>query len=152
MPRVSRLCLACLVLCGLVAVAWRVSLFRGVVYNSQPRADGDGPTVQIGLGRGYIYGTYHPTRFFGIHRSWTFGPIDGPVRWWFSASLPDRHGFYALRVPLWSVAFLLLILPGVTLSLPVVRRLRGRCLACGYPRAGLAPDATCPECGTPAKA
>lgn|GEM_PF-5542353 len=108
--------------------------------------------MQIGLGRGCIYGTYHPTRFFGMGDRWTFGRESGPVRWWFVANLPDRAGFYAVRVPLWSVAFVLLILPGVTLSLPVVRRSRGQCSACGYSRRELGTDDPCPECGTGATA
>jgi hypothetical protein len=64
-------------------------------------------------------------------------PPAGLVLWW-------------VQIPLW-VPCLLIGAPAVLLwRIDAKRRLAapGRCVRCGYDRAGLSKDTTCPECGT----
>ena len=64
-----------------------------------------------------------------------------------------QSGLY--YVPLW-IPFLPFAVATGLFWLPdyiAAKRVRaGRCPSCGYDRRGLAPDAACPECGTPAPA
>lgn len=96
-------------------------------------------------------------------------PMDPPLRWeqrgWLAVPHtfePDRLGVgvrgpvvlpllvywpgFVFDVCVWSAAWW-----GVLVLGPAVRarrrRARGRCVTCGYARAGLAADAPCPECG-----
>jgi hypothetical protein len=72
--------------------------------------------------------------------------------------LNDAHGIagYLPIAPIWSglaidtlfygtIAWVPLFLPGTLRRWR--RRRTGRCIKCGYDRAGLAPNAACPECG-----
>src|SRR5882724_6935200 len=69
----------------------------------------------------------------------------------------DRQAFplprgFRFRVPLY-LPLALTLAPAAFLWRREIRRRRmpiGRCAGCGYDRAGLAPDAKCPECGKPA--
>lgn len=71
-----------------------------------------------------------------------------PTEWWFVVvNTPTRK---VVQVPLWSVLLIALACSAIAWwpkCVALSRRLGGRCICCGYSRAGLAPEATCPECG-----
>ena len=69
---------------------------------------------------------------------WSFGLYGG------------GHGEH-VAMPLWAVVPFAVAAAGLAWRGPLrtaLRRRRGACLACGYPRLGLAPESPCPECGT----
>jgi len=74
-----------------------------------------------------------------------------PFVWWFS--YVDNGGYYCLHIPLWAPLLFTLIVTGFAWRADLIARRRamlGKCTKCGYARAGLAPDAVCPECGSAA--
>ena len=71
------------------------------------------------------------------------------MRWGFDHQQTPLYEF--VRVPLWAIIPLPLLAAGLAWRGPArtaQRRRRGACLACGYPRLGIAPETPCPECGT----
>lgn len=62
----------------------------------------------------------------------------------------NEKGFTMIQVPLW-IPLLLTLVPYLILAradrIAAKRERVGTCPKCGYSRAGLAPDAACPECG-----
>lgn len=73
-------------------------------------------------------------------------------RVWFNAyarySISGALNWSETHVPLWYAWLpLTLTAAGVCLLRPRSRRRRGLCPHCAYPRAGLACDTPCPECG-----
>ena len=74
-----------------------------------------------------------------VHLEWFRGPVRQP----------------AVSVPLWIPVVALAIITAGAWRLDTLARRRareGQCLKCHYDRAGLAPDAFCPECGAPCSA
>jgi hypothetical protein len=98
--------------------------------------------------KGLMWEVWHYDRRFGVHGAkfplWRLG-------------IPIGHEWKALPIrPRWpGFASNTLLYAAVTAGVwygPVVtrreiRRRRRQCISCGYPRAGLAEGATCPECG-----
>lgn len=83
-------------------------------------------------------------------------PMGGSFQWWFDSgtkALPgSAMGYWWIAVPLWC--------PALGLAIPAAllwkidrrtKRLKSPhiCASCGYDRIGIAPNASCPECGTP---
>ena len=72
-----------------------------------------------------------------------------PFTWWFLWR-PHRGSLVA-AVPLWAPLALALVPTALAWRLDGLARCRvrlGHCPHCGYDRAGLAPGAVCPECGS----
>ena len=65
---------------------------------------------------------------------------------WRVNSLSD----WRINIPLWIPLIALIAIAIAAWRITLRRRAAGRCRKCRYPRAGLAPGAPCPECGTPA--
>lgn len=86
-----------------------------------------------------------------------YGPFywRGPSRgagWpdWRAALLPSliaHHGLYGVRVPLLLPALATSLVCAVRLRRVAIRDGAGRCLECGYERAGSS-ESVCPECGS----
>lgn len=140
------------VLAVLLPAMWVTGLFITVLVRS-PRYSG-GHFMAFGLGEGcLVFGhTVSPSRAstaYPIMETLKAQPIRLPRKW-----LPDivkSPAGVQMVVPLW--------LPWLfALGFSVwfcrnhrreeQRRLNGCCPGCGYSRAGLAPDAPCPECGS----
>lgn len=148
-------------LCVLIAVSWAASHVWVVgCLGMQPR----GPIVYVGLDAGRLRITWFDG--FGILTDgrrvvrWIARVRDArviPVRpFSIPMELPTmngitiRHREVAASIPLW--VLLALIAAPTAWLWRRDRRLRralaaGFCASCGYDRAGLAPDAVCPECG-----
>lgn len=79
---------------------------------------------------------------------WTATRRRTPIEWLPPLTAASFDGSYrGIFLPLWLLAGV--ALAGAAASAFPLRRLRlaGCCRRCGYPRAGLAPDTACPECG-----
>lgn len=104
----------------------------------------DGSWNGITAGHLFFHGEGQRTNAF----EWYLGRTDEPFRWGFSYY---RYGpVYGIDVPLWLLATISLTVTVIAWRMGAtsrMRRLLGRCVQCGYDRAGLAPSATCPECG-----
>jgi hypothetical protein len=85
------------------------------------------------------------------HGAWHGHSTPTDVLWWpHYASVGKPAYLREIWVPLW-IPFAAAALPTGLLWRAQLRRRRrvrvGLCPACGYDRAGIAPDAACPECG-----
>ncbi len=73
----------------------------------------------------------------------------------YAGTPPYKAVIHAATIPAWQPAIVLAPLAWILLAGAMRERRRarmGRCAACGYPLAGLALGAPCPECGGPTKA
>jgi hypothetical protein len=98
------------------------------------------------------YDTRQPPPY-GLGSGWKVRAYVPDFRWWFgSYTLGSGQTVY---VPLWPVCMLAISASVIAWRLDTLARRRARagfCPKCDYNRAGLAPNAVCPECGTPALA
>lgn len=111
---------------------WRTHWSCTRVYGSFAELDGEGTVVLPAAVQ----------RVLSFVTGWRPAPAVSGVE------LPTRlivHSFVAASL-LWGTAWFLplSLVPGARW---MVRRRKGHCVACNYSRAGLPPDAACPECG-----
>jgi len=107
-------------------------------------------TIFVGYGTlvlawgGGKWATVGDTTFGGYTTDgFTFWDLGGLRAFWWR----PHHFGDQLFIPLWLIAITLALPPAY---LEYRRRKKpqpGCCVKCGYDRAGLAPDAKCPECG-----
>ena len=129
------------VVCGLLLGVWIASTrwYFGIVVGDRFWGIRDGTAICDRLSDWYA----RPEGLidWGSNRVW----LDWSFTWWH-----DGSG-YIVAVPLWFPAGLSLLGTGALWRLDARARRRARvgaCAKCGYDRAGLAPNAPCPECGT----
>jgi hypothetical protein len=143
------------VVCVVAALLFAASLFCVVTWY-------DGTVWHVGYGRGALGAAWidyeeeaiqnprinigRVQRGLAAHRPWKM-----PITWWPDAANEGSPTFCRrVVVPLW-IPFALAAVPTALLWRAQLRRRRrarvGLCPACGYDRAGIAPDAACPECG-----
>jgi hypothetical protein len=134
--------LACsLLLAGVALASCKLLVSRG----------GAGSIMELTAGGVMV--TWNPRRTDGVwpwqgwrpvwNRSWTTDRLWGLPR----RSRGAFAGWPIVTVPLGPPAVALAASGGVCLLATIRRRRPGRCRACGYDLAGLAPGSVCPECG-----
>jgi hypothetical protein len=137
----------------LLLAAWIGSAWWSVS-RSAPDGSLDGYT-ECGISAGQVYWSHHylsgrrpPPRPW-----WDMKPTQRSFRWEFDLSGIRRRPAWAssaIAIPLWFPAAIAIGATAIAWRVDSRARYRARagmCLRCGYARAGLAPDAACPECG-----
>ena len=126
------------VVCGLIAVTWILTLFWGVGYV--------GDTKTIGVVKGWAGLLVQPPNP-GVHVGWVGHPgSDADVRWWPSLWSSRPTSQWQLAIPLW-IPLLAIAIPTAWLWRRDRRHPPAHCPRCGYDLTGNV-TGVCSECGT----
>ena len=99
------------------------------------------PEAPGSMSLGTMYSSNDGAAFSGLSIKWS--PYGFSATRWKPQLYPGNWGF-----PLY-IPFTIFLLPPITFWLVTRARIPGHCPKCNYNRTGLAPNAMCPECGTP---
>lgn len=140
---------------AVLVVVWFASAWWGAGYVSRTFVCGIDPgrlVVKSGWDTGISTRTRFEARARRGFEPWRW-KIEGEGDWSTldGKRVPMWDGVWLLIVPLWMPVVCLLLISAVAWRLDVLARRYGRagkCVRCGYDRAGLAAEAKCPECGS----
>ncbi len=152
-----------LALTTILLVCWIGSNWYHIVCISPDyKYEGEDRRFAVGMNRGSIAAGEAPSSVLsGESVIFVRREPDEPVLWWFAferfgtASTTSTGSSWVLDIPFWAPVVAAIAVTFAAWKLDRTAALRARtncCKKCGYHRAGLKPDALCPECGAGVKA